>query len=344
MTPISSKKALAGLKKLRTLNLMHTTFAFRSALILALTGYVTQPIALLAQQYDPAPAPGQYSYPTNPGYSGTQQLPQYPQGTPQYQSGYAPAPQASYYQTQQPSRYVSPLQFLHTLGRRVGNMFRRVFYGETAPAQPYYGNQGRLDQPPQVGYYQQPQVGYSQQPQVQYQAAPEVSHQVPVPRYETAPARTNSPAMPPTSRMNSGSSKAAPTMKKNPITSPPSVKKKTVQDSPPSHYRPSTMSRDASAPPAPPPTKPSHTMASRSTMSQPSPESKVSDTEAGTSSSKTEASSPKVNSGSFLRGKKAAKPGHVISPYPPYRELDVSGLASGSLALDPTTQKVFEVP
>jgi hypothetical protein len=34
----------------------------------------------------------------------------------------------------------------------------------------------------------------------------------------------------------------------------------------------------------------------------------------------------------------------VISPYPPYRELDVSGLSSGSLALDPTTQKVFEVP
>ena len=51
-----------------------------------------------------------------------------------------------------------------------------------------------------------------------------------------------------------------------------------------------------------------------------------------------------ANSGSFLRGKKASKEGRVISPYPPYRELDVSGLSSGSLALDPTTQKVFEVP
>jgi hypothetical protein len=51
-----------------------------------------------------------------------------------------------------------------------------------------------------------------------------------------------------------------------------------------------------------------------------------------------------ANSNSFLRGKKASKEGRVISPYPPYRELDVSGLASGSLALDPTTQKVFEVP
>ena len=49
-------------------------------------------------------------------------------------------------------------------------------------------------------------------------------------------------------------------------------------------------------------------------------------------------------SGSFLKGKKTAKPGRVISPYPPYKELDITGLESGSLALDPTTQKVFEVP
>jgi len=37
-------------------------------------------------------------------------------------------------------------------------------------------------------------------------------------------------------------------------------------------------------------------------------------------------------------------PGRVISPYPPNKELDVRGLPSGSLALDPTTQKVFKVP
>jgi hypothetical protein len=45
-----------------------------------------------------------------------------------------------------------------------------------------------------------------------------------------------------------------------------------------------------------------------------------------------------------LKGRKTAKPGRVISPYPPYKELDITGLESGSLALDPTTQKVFEVP
>jgi hypothetical protein len=50
------------------------------------------------------------------------------------------------------------------------------------------------------------------------------------------------------------------------------------------------------------------------------------------------------NAGSFLKGKKTGKPGRVISPYPPYKELDITGLDSGSLALDPTTQKVFEVP
>ena len=43
-------------------------------------------------------------------------------------------------------------------------------------------------------------------------------------------------------------------------------------------------------------------------------------------------------------GSKTAKPGRVKSPYPPYNELDVTGLSSGSLAMDPTTQKVFRVP
>lgn len=45
-----------------------------------------------------------------------------------------------------------------------------------------------------------------------------------------------------------------------------------------------------------------------------------------------------------LTGSKTSKAGRVKSPYPPYNELDVSGLTTGSLALDPTTQKVFKVP
>lgn len=36
--------------------------------------------------------------------------------------------------------------------------------------------------------------------------------------------------------------------------------------------------------------------------------------------------------------------GRVKSPYPPYRELDVTGLPSGSLAKDPVSGKLFRVP
>jgi hypothetical protein len=43
-------------------------------------------------------------------------------------------------------------------------------------------------------------------------------------------------------------------------------------------------------------------------------------------------------------GTKGSRPGRAKSPYPPYNELDVGGLESGSMALDPTTNKVFRVP
>lgn len=43
-------------------------------------------------------------------------------------------------------------------------------------------------------------------------------------------------------------------------------------------------------------------------------------------------------------GSKTGVAGRVKSPYPPFNELDVSGLPSGSLAMDPTTKKVFRIP
>lgn len=46
----------------------------------------------------------------------------------------------------------------------------------------------------------------------------------------------------------------------------------------------------------------------------------------------------------FPTGTPGKRPGRVVSPYAPHNELDVRGLSSGSLALDPTTQKVFKVP
>ena len=48
--------------------------------------------------------------------------------------------------------------------------------------------------------------------------------------------------------------------------------------------------------------------------------------------------------GGYPVGKKTPRAGRVTSPYPPYRELDVSDLASGAMALDPITRKIFIVP
>lgn len=38
------------------------------------------------------------------------------------------------------------------------------------------------------------------------------------------------------------------------------------------------------------------------------------------------------------------RPGRVSMPFPPYAVLNVEGMASGSLAMDPTTEKKFRVP
>ena len=54
--------------------------------------------------------------------------------------------------------------------------------------------------------------------------------------------------------------------------------------------------------------------------------------------------SPSPSSGEHPTATKTGKPGRVKVPFPPYRELDVSGMASGSLARDPTSGKIFRVP
>lgn len=53
---------------------------------------------------------------------------------------------------------------------------------------------------------------------------------------------------------------------------------------------------------------------------------------------------PPSSSGSTLTGTKTTKEGRVKSPHAPFNELDVTGLPAGSLAMDPTTGKVFRVP
>jgi hypothetical protein len=56
------------------------------------------------------------------------------------------------------------------------------------------------------------------------------------------------------------------------------------------------------------------------------------------------ASTPTSSHTATLTGSKTTKEGRVKSPYPPFNELDVTGLPAGSLAMDPTTGKVFRVP
>jgi hypothetical protein len=277
-----------------------------------------QPPQYSQPQYQP-----QYQVP--PGYSMPQQQPSYPQ------QGYAP-PQ---------SQYVTPAQFLPTFGRKFGSMFRKLFYGDAPPAgyaQPAPGysyppqGRGSLDQPPQA---------YSQPYAAPRSPAPSQSYP---PRYEVAPPPRTSPApaAPPSSRVNSGTAKAPATTKKksSSVVEPKTTKSKTSSNSTSERkYTPPSITREPTKPMVEdqPPEAPS-------SRSEPSrlPGSKPSDDTASKSTSKS--TNGAANSGSFLRGKKASKEGRVISPYPPYRELDVSGLSSGSLALDPTTQKVFEVP
>jgi hypothetical protein len=52
----------------------------------------------------------------------------------------------------------------------------------------------------------------------------------------------------------------------------------------------------------------------------------------------------KINPQDVKTATKAKTAGRVKSPYPPYTELDVSGLNPGSLAKDPTNGKVFRIP
>lgn len=281
-----------------------------------------------------------------PGYAYPPQT--YPQAgaAPQYQvppgyrapQGYAPPsyPQQGYAQPGQ-SEYVSPMEFLPTFGRKFGSMFRRIFYGDTPPsgyAQPPAGygpapQAGRLDQPPQ---------GYAPQSSQQRQVYPQAQPGYP-PRYETPPApRSSTPAMPPTSRMNSGSSSPAPSKKSKSTTS---KKGSSGSDSdagrkytPPSYTKPKVEEEPPSAPVSGTNTNPG--LPGKLPGAKPAANEPTEIPKSGTNAA--------ANSGSFLRGKKTGKEGRVISPYPPYRELDVGGLSSGSLALDPTTQKVFEVP
>jgi hypothetical protein len=53
---------------------------------------------------------------------------------------------------------------------------------------------------------------------------------------------------------------------------------------------------------------------------------------------------PRTGSNEVPVATKGSKPGRVKIPFPPYSELDVTGLTPGSLAKDPTSGKIFRLP
>jgi hypothetical protein len=282
---------------------------------------------------------------------------------PQQQGGYQQPPQGyqqqppgyGYPQQQPQTQYENPLQFLPKFGQRMSEMARRLFYGKNPTGYdsppPAYGQNGggySLDSTPRQqaapNYPQQSPEGYPlpgsgyvpqqpgyQYPQQQQQQQPQSQSQ---PRYNYPPQQTTAPQPQQTSPVPSSKSKT-PTPPPQSKSSPPSSTHKytppKVNDSPPARTtsRPATVTpKKEPKPDAPPPTTPAPT----TRRSESTPKEFPSTT------------SSSGSSGSFLKGKRTAKPGRVISPYPPYKELDITGLESGSLALDPTTQKVFEVP
>jgi hypothetical protein len=320
---------------------MKTTFLYRALAPLASLLSVAALIPMMGQAQQ---APQGYGYP--PEYY--QAAPEYPR----YQT--APDYDEDRYEPRE-SRLVPPHEFFKILGKRVGRAFRDIFSGEaSAPYEDEHPARGRnLDVPPPYGSYYEPQPG-SPPPQGYVPAYPP-RYDVTPPAYNNAAPRYEAPPVPaqgqpqaqPQTRMDPEPPQAA-TRTLPPPAAGSSSKPKT-QSTPPKKYTPPTITRDPttskvdSQPPAPKKTAP----ATNPIKDEPPA---VAKTDSGAGKPAASASSPKPaantpgNTGAFLKGKRTAKPGRVTSPYPPYQELDVTGLSSGSLALDPTTQKVFEVP
>lgn len=290
------------------------------------TGFCTAPWLSLCAVFAFASAVSaqtQRYYP--PAQGGYPQQPQYNQPAPSYQQ-----PPAGYGYPQQPqTQYENPIEFFPKFSKRMGEMFRKLFYGDSNDRSgwdyPPPGSGYSLDsrqQPYQApNHPQQPPPGYYQQPGYQYPQQQGAAQ----PRYNYPPQQ-----LPP------GSRAPQPPAQGRSTTPPAQDKPATRTYSPPkvsdsSSSRSKTQSKPSTTPQPKPP-------------AQETPPPPPTTTRRSESTPQTSSPSTSSSSGSFLKGRKTGKTGRVISPYPPYKELDVTGLESGSLALDPTTQKVFEVP
>jgi hypothetical protein len=250
------------------------------------------------------------------------------QGYYQAPPRYAPPPPNGFNQQPHSVQREGPLGFIPKMGQKLGSWVRRAFYGE----QPAYG--GYSQQAPQHGSV------YGQNEARQYSTpAPSGPYQ-PSPSYKTPSA--DSTTQPQAPRYSYPPNQSAATKTMQPPSSSQNASKS--QATPPKIEEPKSKSKVATSKSSTKSTKPP----SAPTQPIQSKEPELATTRRSDSLKTKEEPlanpSSSGNAGSFLKGKKTGKPGRVISPYPPYKELDITGLDSGSLALDPTTQKVFEVP
>ena len=238
-------------------------------------------------------------------------------------------------------------------GEKVGGFFRRLFYGEPAP-NPYYGpgpssSGGRysLDQPPA-------EMRYPRHPSPQNRDA--------IPPPPTPPSNRKRDEESQSTR-NAPKTDSVVKRQKSPVT------ELKIEDEPPAKITKRTLTetepiRETSKKE----NLPQVTIKSNTPTETVKVDSGYQDTGKQSERKQTEPKTEKITSNSetpprntptntptpappkqsegkeTLTGSKTSKPGRVKSPYPPYNELDVEGLKSGQLALDPTTQRVFKVP
>jgi hypothetical protein len=282
----------------------------------------------------------------------------------QYSQGYYPQQQES---------------GLKRVGRSVGNFFRRSFYGEaptyTPPPAGYAPRSYSLDGPPVGGSTYANVNSYSVAREAPaYKKPPTTATKTAATRKTSTATSTKSKTKTPTVRSTTSSKRYTPPSKpssfkkapSHPVDDTPARSTDETVRAPEENPLPlpnSTPNLEADTPPSPPKTEaklnqtamnntfplpgatPSTHSISPTISDEPihlGPTSTIKDEPPVKTT--TTSSTGKAKSGSFLIGQKTNKPGRVVSPYAPYNELDITGLPAGSLALDPTTQKVFQVP
>lgn len=243
----------------------------------------------------------------------------------------------------------------NAFSERVSGFFARLFKPGSQPT----SYQQPAQNQPQAGYTQPgsyrsptPAAGSAQQPYRYPQASTTASQQrsaatgtwpnyaqPQTPNYRTAPP-AKSDGIAPTGSMvakktNSSSSTRKPVFSTSNKTSTPAVATREKEPDSTPYVAPKESVVKA-------PTQTTTTSPYSLTNKEPDPLPKQSFSNNSSSSPST--TSQISSSQSFPVATPSKTPGRVISPYLPNKELDVKGLPSGSLALDPTTQKVFKVP